>query len=88
MTFREWSMNELVNNGMFESQATQVVDSVGGTDETQPTWSKDMQKLWGEDIEGYPTSLRAVVKMAVYDAAVQWIDANLPKAWFRPMFVL
>jgi hypothetical protein len=31
--------------------------------------------------------LLAVLSLTIDDAAVQWIDANLPKAWYRAVFV-
>lgn len=42
---------------------------------------------WDDTVDGYPPQLLAVLWLGVRRAAVDWIDENLPKAWYRPMFV-
>jgi len=81
MTFREWGRKYLEERGMFEQQARIVLEDM----EADPA-NEAMAGRWKDHIEGYPTSMLAVMAVALNRAAVEWIDANLPKAWYRPMF--
>ena len=71
----------LVENGMFPEQAKAVMQEVV-TDEA----SAPMSGRWTDDVDGYPPELFAVIWFSVKEHALAWIDANLPKAWFRSMF--
>ena len=42
---------------------------------------------WNDNISGYPLPLIAVIWLTTKRLALQWIDENLPRAWYRPMFV-
>jgi hypothetical protein len=81
VTFEQWARKELVANGMFESQADAVLSAVKADSD-----NKAMDR-WTDDIEGYPSSMLAVVWLMVSTTALAWIDANMPRAWYRPMFL-
>ncbi len=81
VTFRQWAQTYLEERGMFPDQASAVVKAT----EDDPA-SEAMRGRWTDDTEGYPTPLLAVMAMAINHAAVTWIDANCPQAWYRPMF--
>jgi hypothetical protein len=80
MTFKEFVIKYLFDNGMFQDQAQQVFDAMS-KDESNAAMDR-----WDDDIEDYPEQMRAVVILLARQAAVKWIDANLPMAWYRPMF--
>lgn len=82
MTIREWAEDYCFQRGMFPAQAKAVIDQYAASNEGKP-----IEGRWHDATEGYPPQLRALLAMGIDRAAVEWIDANLPKAWFRPMFV-
>ena len=81
MTMREWSIDYLTSNGMFLDQAEATL-AICVADKAYEV----MTGRWNDSTDGYPAPLLAVMCMALNYSAVQWIDANLPKAWYRPMF--
>lgn len=82
MTIEERIKEWLYNHGMFEDQADAVVKAMK-TDEANVA----MVNRWGDDVEDYLDSLMVVLLVAAKHAALEYIDANCPRAWFRPMFV-
>ncbi len=46
----------------------------------------DMKERWGDAVEDYPPVMVNVLWVSVKHIAVEWIDRELPEAWFRPMF--
>lgn len=80
MTITEHLTGYLTKRGLWPHEATAVMDNLkAGT--------PAMEGRWDEDAEGYPDSLFAVLVMSVDQAALEWIDANKPKHFARPMFV-
>ena len=82
MTIEEKIEKWLFNSGMFEDQAKAVMEMVKADKANEA-----MEGRWGDSAEGYPDVLFSVLLMSVRDAALEYIDANCPLAWFRPMFV-
>ena len=80
MTIKEYLSKALEDRGMFPHQAVEVVAGVVEA-------TTEMAGRWDDDTEGYPPQMLAVLWYSVDRAALKWIDENLPKAWFRPMFV-
>ena len=82
MSFKTLAIDHMVNNGMFLANAEKVFEEME-KDEA----NESMKDRWNDDHEAfYPESMAAVVIMITNLAVVKWIDENLPKAWFRPMF--
>jgi len=71
----------LVQYGMFESQADQVIELAKKEQNLV-----DMQGRWDDNENDYPPALIAVTWFAVKQVALKWIDYNLPKAWYRSQF--
>jgi hypothetical protein len=74
----------LVENGMFESQAEKVVDIA------IPELNKlvdSYQITFDRPADEYPSSLYAVLFIAIKPIALKWIEENLPQVWFKPMFM-
>ena len=80
-TIRDFILKHMVINGMFADQATVVLSRYS----TGDGWGMDGR--WDDAIDGYPETLLAVLLVGINAEAVKWIDENLPKAWFRSMFV-
>ena len=80
MTFENWIKTELEANGMFDSQAIAAVLEAVKT--VQPS----MSERWNHDMEGYPASVQAGLWLTTKHCALEWIDANLPLAFYRAMF--
>ena len=78
MTIEENLIEMLVNDGMDDAQAKQVMERVKA--------DKINDAMWSHDIEDYPESLLDLLWLSTKGHALEWIDANLPLAWFRPMF--
>ena len=82
MTFREWAVEYCYKRGMFRNQATEVVESmIAGPS------NGAMEHRWGDRIEDYPPLMQEVLAIELNSCAVRWMDANLPRAWYRGMFV-
>ena len=82
MTTREKFEQILINKGMFESQAKQVMDlAIPEIDGNQ-----DYKMTWNRNYTEYPDSLYAVLLMTIYPIALKWIEDNCPNAWFKSKF--
>jgi len=71
----------LVSKGLFPEQAAQVMELVKAAPENE-----SMQGRWSDAPEGYPDFMMGALVVSVNSYALEWIDANKPRAWFRPMF--
>ena len=81
MTTKEKLIEMCVSRGMFETQAEEVLayampqlDSMGEG------------ITWNAPAKDYPPAMYAVMFITVSRCAIEWIDENLPKAYFRKMF--
>ena len=82
MTMKDKMKALLMQNGMFESEAEQVMEMA-----KNDTCLTDMKNRWNDDIEGYPPPLLKVVWFGVKKNALLWIDANIPQAYYRNFFI-
>jgi len=83
MNTREKFESMLVANGMFESQAKQVMDiAIPKLD----SMISDYKFTWDRPAEEYPEVIYNVVYMSLKPIALKWIEENAPRAWFKPMF--
>ena len=82
MTIEDKIREMLVEHGMFENDAAAVVETMKADEANEP-----MAHRWNDNIEDYPPSILVVLWMEARNVALEYIDANCPKAWFRPMFV-
>ena len=72
--------NMLEENGMWGKSVDAVMSKAK---EAIP----DMKNRWGDDINDYFNPLVAFIWGITKNIALEWIDENLPEAWYRPMFV-
>lgn len=80
MTLEAYYNNKLVENGMWHGQAVEVI-KLAKTD------MPELKDRWNDDISGYPKEFLSVTWFAIKRYALQWIDKNLPSAFYRQMFV-
>ena len=81
-SFIEKLQQELQANGMFESQAQAVVESLKiGEAESA------MASIWNRQVDGYPPTIWNIFWRTACVYALKYIDAHAPKAWFRPVFL-
>lgn len=82
MTFTQYLTDHLTNHGLWPNEAGAVIDQWLETPPGEP-----MQGRMSDHTQGYPDAMMAVLMLSINSAAVQWIDANKPKHFARPMFV-
>lgn len=80
MTIEQKMQKRLEKNGMFESQAEKVMLLA-----KNHVLFADLDLHWKD--EEYPDMLLASVWISIREVALEWIDQNIPKAWYRDMFV-
>ncbi len=69
----------LFDSGMSEDEAEAVMEIVKAD-------SADESMRWSDAVEDYPAPLHNLLWAEVKRAALKYVDANCPQAWFRPMF--
>lgn len=83
-TVREKLEGMLVANGMFESQAKEVIKlSIPKLNEL----SEDYKITFESPSNKYPDIMYPLWYMTIKPIALKWIIDNKPMAWFREMFV-
>ncbi len=83
MTTKERLKKMLTDRGMFDSQADAVLKEVIPQIESL---TPGYRITWDRPANEYPDAVYNVMWLPLRDAALKWIDKNMPQAWFRPMF--
>ena len=83
MNIEDAIKEKLIENGMFESQADEVL-SIAKDEELLG----DMKGRWGDDVRDYPAFMMPVIWLSVKSVAAEWIEKNAPEAWFKPIFAV
>jgi hypothetical protein len=83
MTVEQKLLKSLTDKGMSDNQAKEVLDDY------LKSISKDTnyQITLGSDSGAYPNEVYNALFMGLNHQAIQWIDKNIPLAWFKPMFI-
>lgn len=81
MTVFEWAISFCKKRGMLEGCAASVVEMVI----LEPECSGIVGR-WGEKVDDYPAPIIALLEATLCRCAVRWIEANDPRAWFKPLF--
>ncbi len=82
MTIEQFSIKHLTDNGLWPQEAIAVVYTAKKAMEAE----MDGQRRWNDDIEGYPKPFWGVMMLTLNRRAVEYIDANKPMHFARPMF--
>jgi len=84
MTVREKLESMLIENGMFETQAKEVMEiAIPELNELVENYQITFNRPSSE----YPNVIYNILFLAVKPIALKWIDENKPMAWFRSTFV-
>lgn len=84
-TTRQKFEKMLTDRGMFESQASKVMDiAAEKLKEDLPNYRITWQRPSSEYDDVFYTSFFAT---RIKGIAAKWIDDNLPQAWFKEMFI-
>lgn len=85
MTVHDKFKSMLVKRGMNDGHAEQVMLRY---------FLKEVSMLptgynltWQDHSDAYPTPIYTALASLLFECALKYIDANIPQAWFRPMFV-
>jgi len=84
LTLKEKLIEQCMRNGMMKSAALATVEAA--TPEINASGGGNHHIQWDWPWDGYPTELVAVWMTIVKRHGLEWIDANLPQAFYRPMF--
>jgi hypothetical protein len=79
MTIQQRLIDFLTHRGMFEAQANAVWVQFA-------TEHSEDESRFREPWDSYDATMQSLWLIAIRQAGLKWIDANLPRAWFRPMF--
>jgi len=74
----------LMENGMFESQAKEVMNLA------KPNIEKLVENYHldlNQNSDEYPNAIYSVLFLAIKPIALEWIEKNIPLAWYKPMFM-
>jgi hypothetical protein len=83
MQTREKLEQMLVSNGMFESQAKEVMEiSIPELNNLV----EDYQITFDRPASEYPNVIYNILFLAIKPIALKWIEEKMPMAWYKPMF--
>ena len=82
MNFEEKIKEMLTGSGMFDSQADAVM-SAFKEDERFDSF----EGRWHEEVDAYPPVMVQVVWLGVKRVGLEWIEENIPDAWYKPLFM-
>ena len=81
MTIFEWAIEFCKQRGMLEANATTVVEKVI----LHPA-TAGIRERWGDSFESYPEPLQKLLVKVICECAVQWIELEDPRAYYKPLF--
>lgn len=83
MTTQERFKKMLIDCGMSDNQADAVLEiAIPRIESAAPNY----RITWDRPAEEYPDVLYNTWWLYLKDAALEWIEENIPQAWFRSMF--
>jgi len=75
----------LIANGMFESQAKEVMQ-IALPKLKKETTLKDYSINFSDSDGAYPPIIYNILFSLLKPIALKWIEENKPMAWYKPMF--
>lgn len=83
MTTKEKLIQILIDNGLFESQAEEVMEiAIPELNSLIENYSI----TWNRPSEEYPDVIYNILFNSMKPTVLKWIEENKPQAWFKPMF--
>ena len=83
MTWRQWLVSELMTRGLWSNEAEAVVTAFVA----RGAAGESMADRLDDALDGYPVQTQAICLRGCKAQAVEWIDANKPRHFARPMFL-
>ncbi len=81
MTIRKHFEKVLYEHGLFEDQASAIMDAAAADKLLEA-----MQDRWNDDVSGYEKPMFGVIFLSVKRVAAKWLADNFPNHWARGMF--
>jgi hypothetical protein len=81
MTVEQRILSMLKKNGMFDTQAAKVLETIKADD-----IFADMKGRWNDSEDDYSPIMISTIWFSAKREALALIDKDMPNAWFRPMF--
>ena len=87
MTIKEYMKQQLVNRGMFEEQADEVIKTIiEDSTNNENSIVKGMADRWNHQTDEYPSVMLNILFMSIKKFVLDWIIKIKPEAWFKPLF--
>ena len=83
-TTKQKLLKLLEDRGMFPDQAEATLEQAIPVIESLVP---DYCITWDRPAYEYPEVMYSIWLVTLKAEALKWIDANIPQAWFRPMFI-
>ena len=81
MTFEAWSMAYLTNRGLWPQEAEAVIAAAKADKANEA-----ISDRWNDSTDDYHSLFTDLLNLALDSSALEWIDANKPKHFARPIF--
>ena len=81
MTIEDKIKEMLIEHGLFDNQAAEIIEAMKVDEINEP-----MEHRWTDKVDDYPPQMLTILWAGAKYQALEYIDANCPEAWFRPMF--
>jgi hypothetical protein len=78
-TITEHLREQLIESGLWPAEAEAVLQALKANDKT-------MEHRWNDYATDYPPQIIAALWRAAKRHALEWIEANKPQHWAKPMF--
>lgn len=92
MTWRTWMEKYLTDRGLWPKEAMLVAEIAASSNEViggsiDPDSNEIVGGIFDRSQEGYPPAMSAIIAISLDREALEYIDANKPKHFARPMFL-
>lgn len=81
LTLAEFIKDYVTERGMWPEEAEIILELA----KKDPV-NSSLDGRWNDTVGSYPSSIPAILMMSTNRLALEWIDANKPQAFYRPMF--
>jgi len=78
-TIEEHVLSYLVKNCLTANAATTVLDEY-------KKYHPEMDQRWNDVFDGYPVQMFSSIMIGIKAEALRYIEANMPKTWFKSLF--
>jgi hypothetical protein len=81
VTIRQHCINYCVERGMFPHDAETVFGILISSNSME-----SMKGRWDDEVSGYPPFLITTIQTDLNVEAIEWIEKNKPKAFYKSLF--